>query len=48
MVIIFQLCFVCRIPPDGLVPNVEEVIEGITGSATKAFLPRPKVEQVCQ
>ncbi|EYB91242.1 hypothetical protein Y032_0208g2067 [Ancylostoma ceylanicum] len=40
-----RLCFVCGIPPDGLVPNVEEVIEELTGSATKAFLPRPKVEQ---
>ncbi|RCN48735.1 nicotinate phosphoribosyltransferase, (NAPRTase) family [Ancylostoma caninum] len=42
-----RLCFVCSIPPDGLVPNVEEVIEELTGSATKAFLPRPKVEQIC-
>ncbi|PIO74629.1 hypothetical protein TELCIR_03354 [Teladorsagia circumcincta] len=41
-----RLCFVCTIPPQGLVPNVEDIIEELTGSSTKVFLPRSKVEQV--
>ncbi|KAK6029091.1 nicotinate phosphoribosyltransferase, (NAPRTase) family, partial [Ostertagia ostertagi] len=41
-----RLCYVCTIPPQGLVPNVEDIIEELTGSSTKVFLPRSKVEQV--
>ncbi|VDM65134.1 unnamed protein product [Strongylus vulgaris] len=41
-----RLCFVCNIPPQGLVPNVEEVIQELTGSSSKGFLARPKVEQI--
>ncbi|PIO56050.1 hypothetical protein TELCIR_22556, partial [Teladorsagia circumcincta] len=41
-----RLCFVCTVPPQGLVPNVEDIIEELTGSSTEVFLPRSKVEQV--
>ncbi|KAK5974352.1 hypothetical protein GCK32_002259 [Trichostrongylus colubriformis] len=41
-----RLCFVCTIPPHGLVPNVEVVIEELTASSTNIFSPRSKIEQV--
>ncbi|CAJ0599932.1 unnamed protein product [Cylicocyclus nassatus] len=41
-----RLCFVCSIPPQGLVQDVENVIEELTGSATKTFVARPKVERI--
>ncbi|KAJ1357193.1 hypothetical protein KIN20_015274 [Parelaphostrongylus tenuis] len=41
-----RLCFVCSIPPNGLVPNIEEVIDELTHSATNVFQPRVGKEQV--
>ncbi|KAK6741081.1 hypothetical protein RB195_009126 [Necator americanus] len=41
-----RLCFVCTIPPHGLVPDIEDVVEELTSSSTKAFIPRLKMEQV--
>ncbi|KHJ83412.1 hypothetical protein OESDEN_16891, partial [Oesophagostomum dentatum] len=41
-----RLCFVGTIPPQGLTPNLEEVIEELTGCTGKTFLPRPKIEKI--
>lgn len=41
-----RLCFVCSIPVNGLVPNVEEVIEELTDSVANDFQARVGDERV--
>ncbi|VDL71301.1 unnamed protein product [Nippostrongylus brasiliensis] len=41
-----RLCYMGSIPPEGLVPNIEEVIEELTSGSKNDFVPRSKTEQV--
>ncbi|KJH52487.1 hypothetical protein DICVIV_01333 [Dictyocaulus viviparus] len=41
-----RLCFVCSVPSNGLVSNIENIIEELTCSTNKVFKPRTSDEQV--